>query len=412
MKMSKNITIITANYYPEDTAIGLYTTQFSEFLNKNNFNITILTGFPYYPKWEIYDNYKNKPLFYDEEYNGIKIHRYKQFVPKKVTFLSRLLMILSFNLGLIINLLKLKNQDLIICIIPFTTNCFILKLYSVFFRSKIWFHVQDLELDLFIESGIGKKGNFFVKIFFKIMLIIESTFLKSSDIISTISYSMINKIKSKTNNKDVFYFPNWVSLNHINPDNFNFHKYFDQSKFTLLYSGNIGEKQDWRFFIDFCNKIKNSDEIEIIIVGNGGFYPELKNMIKGYNFIKLKELVPYNELSDLLCSTDLHFLFQKIEVLDSVMPSKLLGMMASKKPSIITGNEFSEVKEIMSKSGGGYYISSNNPDEVYEKVIALKMDKELSKKIGLNAREFVKNNFSDDSVLNSFLKKINSLINE
>jgi hypothetical protein len=32
MSEKRHITIITANYYPEDTAIGLYTNQFSRFL--------------------------------------------------------------------------------------------------------------------------------------------------------------------------------------------------------------------------------------------------------------------------------------------------------------------------------------------------------------------------------------------
>ena len=66
---SKKITIITANYYPEETAIGLYTTQFSEYLNTNNFEITILTGFPYYPKWEIPKDYKIKSQFYENKIN-------------------------------------------------------------------------------------------------------------------------------------------------------------------------------------------------------------------------------------------------------------------------------------------------------------------------------------------------------
>jgi colanic acid biosynthesis glycosyl transferase WcaI len=70
--MSKKITVITANYFPEETAIGLYTTQFTEHLHTNGFNVTVLTGFPYYPKWKIPQDYSNKPLLYKEYKNGIK----------------------------------------------------------------------------------------------------------------------------------------------------------------------------------------------------------------------------------------------------------------------------------------------------------------------------------------------------
>ncbi|HIP33818.1 MAG TPA: colanic acid biosynthesis glycosyltransferase WcaI, partial [Bacteroidia bacterium] len=40
------ITIIGLNYYPEDTAIGLYTTQLAEYLSHNNFKVEVITGFP------------------------------------------------------------------------------------------------------------------------------------------------------------------------------------------------------------------------------------------------------------------------------------------------------------------------------------------------------------------------------
>ena len=410
--ISKKITIITANYFPEDTAIGLYTTQFSEYLNNNDFEVTVLTGFPYYPKWKISENYCDKPSFYNEMYQGIKIIRFKQFVPKNVTFSSRILMILSFNFGLFINLFKLKKSDLVICIVPFTTNCFFGKLYSKITGAKFWVHFQDFEFDLFIDSGIGSKKSFLTNLFFKILSKSEKFILNSADVVSTISNSMLNKIHEKSNPKQTFLFPNWVSIDTINPENAKHHLYFDTLKFNLLYSGNIGEKQDWDYFIEFCKLIKENDTIAITIVGNGGYYNKLKERTSHFEFITFKENVPYSELSDLLCSADMHFLFQKTDVIDSVMPSKLLGMMASAKPSIVTGNEKSEVGMLLNRSQGGFYSSLNNPDEVYKKVIELKNNAEKSVTMGINARKYVKDNFSSEFVLNEFLQKVNEIVNE
>ena len=56
--MAKNITVIGINYYPEDSAIGLYTTQKAEALASKGHNVTVITGFPYYPAWKIKDEYK------------------------------------------------------------------------------------------------------------------------------------------------------------------------------------------------------------------------------------------------------------------------------------------------------------------------------------------------------------------
>jgi colanic acid biosynthesis glycosyl transferase WcaI len=409
---SKKITIITANFYPEETAIGLYTSQFAKYLKNNDIEITVLTGFPYYPIWEIPAEYKKKQSFFEENYEGIRIIRFKQFVPSKVNFKNRIIMILSFTFGLVINSFKINKSDLIICIVPFTLNSVVARVISFFHKSKFWIHIQDFEFDLLIDSGIGSKKSIFLRAFVSFLHKTERVILNSADIVSSISSSMISKIHEKSTAKDVFFFPNWVSLKTIDSTNYTQHKYFDSTKFSLLYSGNIGEKQDWNYFIEFCSLIKKEDNIEIIIVGNGGYYSNLIEKSTKFSFVKFKDLVPYDELSDLLCSADAHFLFQKCEVVDSVMPSKLLGMMASSKPSIITGNEKSEVNTIITNSNAGYYLFLNNPQEAYNCVIKVKNDNKNAIKMGYDAKKYVEKFYSEESVLNTTLLKIKSLLDE
>ena len=92
----KTITIIGVNYYPEDSAIGIYTTQLAEYLTQNDFDVNVITGFPYYPSWEIKKEYQNKNTFLKERINTIKVYRYKQYVPKNPTFLKRIVHFLDF----------------------------------------------------------------------------------------------------------------------------------------------------------------------------------------------------------------------------------------------------------------------------------------------------------------------------
>lgn len=108
----------------------------------------------------------------------------------------------------------------------------------------------------------------------------------------------------------------------------------------------------------FCNDLDDS-KFEVIVVGDGSKKEWLIENIKSFNNVKYFPPVPYLELSDLLCSADMHILFQKPEVVDTVMPSKVLGMMASAKPSIIIGNNESEVKTIFETSEGGDFFILN-----------------------------------------------------
>jgi colanic acid biosynthesis glycosyl transferase WcaI len=238
----------------------------------------------------------------------------------------------------------------------------------------------------------------------------EKFLFNKADIISTISFNMIEKTKEKTNLNSVYFFPNWISSKNINPSVAKQHSFINKDTFTLLYSGNIGEKQDWNLFEALCEQLI-LENIEIVIVGNGAYVEKLKNKLSKYNFIRFYEPIPYNELNDLLCSADVHFLFQKTDVLDTVMPSKILGMMASGKPSIITGNKQSEVSRIFKDNHLEGFFSTNDLNPIVNYIKKSKTDKESKMAANEKAKNYVLEQFSEDKILNNFERKIDQLLN-
>jgi len=194
-----------------------------------------------------------------------------------------------------------------------------------------------------------------------------------------------------------------VAAEKINPENYTPHPYINKDKFTLLYSGNIGEKQNWLFCEQLCEFIQEKDCIEIVIVGDGAYNYVLKSRLAKFDFVKFFPPVPYNELSNLLCSAEVHFLFQKQDVVDTIMPSKILGMMASAIPSIVTGHEESEVKHNFEISNGGfYYYSDDKLNQIITKINHLIESPQESKEIGKNARKFIIEKFSMEKILSDF----------
>ena len=410
MDSPKKITIITANYYPEDTAIGLYTTQFAHYLKSEGYIVQIITGFPYYPQWKIKDSYLDGTTFFSETVDGITIFRFKQFTPQKVTFSSRILMMLSLFFGTLINLGKIKKTDLVICIVPFTISIIPAFFLSKMKKAKLWIHIQDFEFDLALESGIIKKINSTTSLLKKSIFSLETALFNAADLVSSISYTMLEKVKEKSNHANPYFFPNWISAEKINPKISSQHSLIDATKFTLLYSGNIGEKQDWQLLQKLCFLLKKEDLIEIVIVGDGSYINTLKENLAAFKFVKFYKPVPYQELNDLLCSADAHFLFQKTNVLDTIMPSKILAMMASGKPSVISGHAISEVNTIISESNGGYYFAGNNAAyEIYSALLKIK-NKTFKTNMGENARTYITEKFSEKLILSNVALKIKSLI--
>lgn len=404
--MNKSITIIGINYYPEDTAIGLYTSQLAVYLSENGYNVSVITGFPYYPAWEISDNYKNKKRFFKETVNGITVYRYKQYVPKKPIFFKRVIHLIDFTFGSLVNIFKVKKANLVLCIVPFTSTIFPAKLLAKLKKATLWVHIQDFELDAAVESNLIAKNNIFLKVVMKL----EKLLLNRADTISTISKAMHNKVKRKTTNVPSYLLPNWVNINTINPEKAKTHSYLASKKFKILYSGNIGEKQDWDFFLKFAEQLNNYNNIEIILVGDGAKKQQLIPKIKNFKHVKCYKPVVYDKLSDLLCSADAHILFQKENSIDTVMPSKILAMMASQKPSIITGNLQSEVAEVIEQSNGGFYYKSDDMESVLSSIKKLKENRELANKLGINARKYVSDHFSGTKVLHQFKEHFDNII--
>jgi colanic acid biosynthesis glycosyl transferase WcaI len=328
--------------------------------------------------------------------------RYKQYVPKAPTFFKRIIHLIDFTLGSFINLFKIKKCDLVIAVVPFTSSAFLGWIQKKRFNAKLWVHIQDFEFDAALQTGVSKKTN----PLFSILFNIESWILNRATVVSTISHSMLDKLSHKTKSS-TFYLPNWIDQTTIDPLTAAPHEYTESNKITLLYSGNIGDKQDWDSFIKFCYDLDNN-KYDVIIVGDGAKKEwVLENTINLSNVFYYPP-VPYNELSDLLCSTDIHLLFQKPDLLDTVMPSKVLGMMASAKPSIIIGHKDSEINSTFKTIDAGLFFDHYSK-EVIEQLDQLTSNAIRMKDMGVNSRAYVVNNFSKQMILSRMLKKVNPL---
>lgn len=398
----KHITLISLNFYPEDTAIGLYSTQLAEYLEEHGAQISVITAFPYYPSWKIDPAYRDKGAYYHEKKGSIDIYRYKQFTPKNPTFLKRIVHITDFTLGSRFNFKRIAHCDMVISVIPFTSSAWLGNTLSRKRNAKHWIHIQDFEFDAAFQSGLtGASEN--KNLVYKSLMRLEHHILNKANRVSTISQSMLAKLKEKTQTP-TYYLPNWIDAQESDPSNAEQHRYFKKSKFSILYSGNVGDKQDWDFFIEVVSKL-DTKIFEVIVVGAGAKMEQLKERLQGRE-VQFYPPVPFEELPSLLASANVHILFQKTTVIDTVMPSKILGMMASARPSILTGNALAEPAAIMQAARGGYYNTSTNSDLVLRQLQELRTNPETAAFMGTEARKYIIKTYARTVILKAFVEEL------
>ena len=401
-----NITIISHNYFPEDSGIGLYTTGMAEFLAKKH-EVSIITGVPYYPQWKIYSNYSDSSFFVSEIINGVNVYRFKQYIPQNPKFLSRIFQMIHFFFGSLFNCFKIKKTDAVIVVMPFTISIVLGWILKILKGGILWVHIQDFEFDAALSVKTSSKSKFVSKILF----IIEKKILQKADFVSTISKSMLHKLAKKTKVSQL-YFPNWIDYSKINPESAVKSELFNSTTFNVLYSGNIGEKQDWEFYIKLVKSMQCIPEIHFYLIGEGAKRISVLEALKNCSNFYYYPPVPYEELNNVLCNADVHVLFQKPEFKDVVLPSKILGMMASAKPSIVTGHEDSEIKVNFVNSEGGYYFDENNLEAIKENIVYLKSQTVVAQIMGFKARNFVIEYFSYENILSKFQTELECRICE
>jgi len=397
------ILIYGLHFKPDLIGIGKYTGEMTDWLFDRGHEIRVVTAPSYYPEWKLEKQF----WWYKKKDNPYLTWRCPIYVPSRPKGLTRLLHLLSFAISSIPPLIRNLSwkPDYIISIEPpFFTTPFAL-LYSKLTKSKSILHVQDLEIDAAYSLNILKKG-----IFYRIIQKVEKFILNKFDIISTISQMMKNEIVQKGIDRDKIYIlPNWANTENIHPalNNEYLRKQFSikPEQKVILYSGNIGEKQNLKSVIDIAEKMLISNKNCIfLIVGDGAAKKRLTDDVKIRNItnISFLPLLPIKDLGALLTMADLHLITQDKNISDYVLPSKLTNILSAGGVSIISAKPKTELAQLVKKHEIGYLIKPDSESELYTAINHLLVNKSQHSTIGLNARKYAEKYLSKDKILNKF----------
>jgi len=406
------ILIYGINYAPELTGIGKCTGEMAAWLAAQGHCVHVITAMPYYPEWEIHEKYKGK-FWFTEIIDGVHIHRCPLYVPKELSSKKRILHEVSFLKSTFFVWLKMlfsKKFDVVFCVAPPFHLAFLPIMYRFFRKTKIVYHVQDLQVDAAHELGMIRNQSFF-----KFMFGVEKWLMKNSTKVSSISEGMISKIKAKGIPSDkILFFPNWVDANSIHPlrkeNSLRKEWNIDAETKVVLYSGNLGEKQGLEIIIEVAKDFSKEKNVLFLICGSGG---EKEKLIKsaqdaGLSNIRFLPLQPYEKLSALLATADVHLVLQKKSASDLVMPSKLTGILAAGGCAVITALPGTSLYDIISQNKCGILIEPESVKALENGIeFALNSDIQVFQQ---NARRYAERYLDKDTILKNFEKELQKII--
>lgn len=402
------ILIYGINYTPELTGIGKYTGEMADWMARQGYDVSVITAMPYYPEWEVHEKYKAK-LWYKEIVNDVKVYRCPFYVPKKVDSKKRIMHEFSFlwtsSFRWFATLFK-KKFDLVITICPPFHIGISSYIYSIFRKASFVTHIQDLQIDA--AQDLNMLSNEKV---LDIMFKLEKFLLKKSDYISTLTTGMKDRVLNKGIDKDkIVMLPNWVDIDFIKPlpkeqslrAKFN----IPAEDKIILYSGNMGKKQGLDILINVAAQYSDRSDIHFLMVGSGAEKDNLEKlaMDKGLVNMRFYPLQPYEQLSALLATADIHLVLQKKEASDLVMPSKLTGILAAGGCAIVTAVKGTSLYEDVKNHNMGIVCEPESINALKDAIDrALLVD---TTEISKNARIYAENYLNKDRILTRFLEQV------
>lgn len=357
------ILVSSVNFAPDHAGIGIYSTDFPVYLAEQGHEVTMVTGFPYYPQWKKRKEDRRR-LFSTEAYKGVRVLRGYLYVPQKVSTLKRLLHEASFCFFAGLNFFRAKKPDAIVIFTPPFFLGFVAVFISKIRRVPLVINIQDLPLDAAMALGMVKSS-----LLSKFMFSLESWIYRQADQVVSISESMLANVWAKgVDQSKTKLVPNWVDVASYSQASakgafLGGHPQV-RNKLIIAYAGNLGVKQGVDILIHLAKRVEATPDYHFFIIGDGADKPRLLALADGME-LKNVTFLPFmgpTEYRQMLTDVDLIFVAQRSGAGNNFFPSKLLGLMAQSKPLLIAADEDSELGRTVISGGFGLVSSYDDLD--------------------------------------------------
>lgn len=410
------------NFSPELIGIGKYSAEMAEWLVAQGHEVRVVTAPPYYPQWRVAEGHVNRWRVEERRVNppnvlppslerrkNLTIHRCPLWVPSKPSGSKRLLHLASFALSSLPVMLRqiFWRPDVVLVVEPPFFCAPQAWLVARLSGAKAWLHIQDFEVDVAFDLGILRAD--WLK---RWVLIAERLMLRRFDRVSTISFKMLERLGSKGVECDrAILFPNWVDLGEIRPlkseSEFRNRWGISPSQVVALYSGNMGEKQGLDVVLEAAVKLEDNPNVRFVLCGDGAAKLRLQKKYADLRNVVWLPLQPPERLNELLNMADVHLLPQRRDVKDLVMPSKLLGILASGRPVLAIAHADTQVGGIVSQCGA---ISIPDNAGVFSEILtSLAGNPVERRRLGRAGRRIAEQQFSKEIVLKKFEQQLKEI---
>jgi len=324
---SVSVTVISNIFHPDQLGGAALMTDLALFLRDRGYQVSVVSTFPYYPRWEVAPEDRGVWVRTDEM-EGIPVRRVWMYVPSTPSTIRRMFSDLSYFLSLSLAGRKAwRKADVIITTCPMFSQMVAMRVAHPFGRTipKLAI-VQDFVVDAALELKMIKNP-----LVGFLLRKLERWAFRSCDVITTISREMLTKLEGITGpDRRTLFVPNWIHKSLAEAIESCRALEVPRKNGLLYYSGNVGRKQGLPQFLEGFEGTASGWRLKVN--GGGADFERLIKSAAGRADVELSPLQGEAAFIEALNSCTACLVTQRPGVGANFLPSKILPALASGTP--------------------------------------------------------------------------------
>lgn len=209
--------------------------------------------------------------------------------------------------------------------------------------AKVLLDIHDPMPELFMSKFSVNEESAFIKI----LRFEEKLSMRFADKVITATEMVRERLLQTLNNvKEVDVILNLPDKDKINPAAFS-EQAREDGKFTLLYHGTIAKRHGLGLVVQALPEIKKQvPNVQFVIIGNGEYTDELKNMVRRLNLkntVVFRDPVPHEQIAAEILSCNAVICVPPQDVfIEMALSTKILETLVLRKPVIVSRNRCNE----------------------------------------------------------------------
>lgn len=406
------ILVLHQYFLGKDDPGGSRFNQFVKYWEGLGHEITVVAGTVHYATGKKEEKYRGKWVVKEHYSENVKLVRTYVSEAYNKSFIGRLWGYFSFMISSLWAILfHLKKHDVIVVTSPPLFVGITGILAKWFKRTPMVFEIRDLWPESAIDTGVLSN-----KLIIKIAYLVEKLSYRFANKINVLTPAFKQALISKKGISPgkVCFIPNGADLDIFQAgpkENWVRDKYNLHDKFVVTYMGAHGVANNLESLLEVAKEFKQNENVVILLIGDGMRKKDLilKSREEDISNVLFVDSQPKHTIPDFCNASDIcTAVLKKVDTFKTVYPNKVFDYMSCAKP-ILLGID-GVARELVEKSGSGYYIDPEDSKAFANKIRELKSNPDLMKDLGKSGLAFVREHFSREALAKQYVEELKKVV--